>query len=178
MAVDPLIELRDVNKYSGELRVLQGIGLTVGKGEVVVVTGPSGPGKSTLCRAVGRLEPVGSGVIELDGQPVPEEVKAFAGPRAEAGTVFESFDLFARTAVPQNVPPAQTEVRGRRKEQAGRRSRELLDRVGVAGLARSAAHRVVFMSDGRTVEDRAPGEFCTGPRGERARDFLSKILQH
>ncbi len=58
MAVDPLIELRDVNKYYGKSHVLQDISLTVGRGEVVVVIGPSGPGKSTLCRAVNRLETV------------------------------------------------------------------------------------------------------------------------
>ncbi len=46
------------------------------------------------------------------------------------------------------------------------------------GFARSAAHRVVFMADGRIVEDRAPGEFFTAPRSERAKDFLAKILEH
>lgn len=61
MAVDPLIELRDVNKYYGELHVLQDIDLTVGKGEVVVVIGPSGSGKSTLCRTINRLETIESG---------------------------------------------------------------------------------------------------------------------
>ena len=69
MAVDPLIELHDVNKYYGELHVLQDIDLTVGKGEVVVVSGPPGSGKSTLCRAINRLETVRSGIVPLDGQP-------------------------------------------------------------------------------------------------------------
>jgi glutamate transport system ATP-binding protein len=46
------------------------------------------------------------------------------------------------------------------------------------GFARSAANRVVFMADGRIVEDRTPDEFFTSPRSERARDFLSKILEH
>ena len=86
MAVDPLIELRDVNKYYGELHVLQDINLTVGKGEVVVVIGPSGSGKSTLCRAINRLETIHSGEIQLDGQPLPEEGKALAKLRAEVGS--------------------------------------------------------------------------------------------
>jgi glutamate transport system ATP-binding protein len=245
--VDPLIELRDVNKYFGELHVLQDINLTVGKGEVVVVIGPSGSGKSTLCRTINRLETIKSGSITLDGQPLPEEGKALAKLRAEVGMVFQSFNLFAHKTVLQNVSLAQVKVRKRKKEQADRRSRELLDRVGLAdqadkypaqlsggqqqrvaiaralamepkallfdeptsaldpeminevlevmrqlaqegmtmvvvthemGFARSAANRVVFMADGRIVEDRAPDDFFTNPDSERARDFLSKILKH
>ncbi|MFJ5272266.1 amino acid ABC transporter ATP-binding protein [Streptomyces sp. NPDC088358] len=247
MAVDPLIELQGVNKYFGELHVLQDIDLTVAKGEVVVVIGPSGSGKSTLCRTINRLETVQSGVIRLDGRPLPDEGKALAGLRAEVGMVFQSFNLFAHKTVLQNVSLAQIKVRGRKKEEADRRSRELLDRVGLAaqapkypaqlsggqqqrvaiaralamdpkallfdeptsaldpeminevlevmqqlardgmtmvvvthemGFARSAANRVVFMSDGRIVEDRAPEEFFTNPRSDRAKDFLSKILKH
>ncbi|WP_327400253.1 amino acid ABC transporter ATP-binding protein [Streptomyces sp. NBC_01288] len=247
MAVDPLIELRDVNKYYGELHVLQDINLTVGKGEVVVVIGPSGSGKSTLCRAINRLETIESGTIQLDGRPLPEEGKALARLRAEVGMVFQSFNLFAHKTVLQNVSLAQVKVRKRKREDADRRSMELLDRVGLAsqapkfpaqlsggqqqrvaiaralamepkallfdeptsaldpeminevlevmrqlahegmtmvvvthemGFARSAANRVVFMADGRIVEDRTPEEFFTNPRSDRAKDFLSKILKH
>ncbi|WP_405867781.1 MULTISPECIES: amino acid ABC transporter ATP-binding protein [unclassified Streptomyces] len=247
MAVDPLIELHDVNKYYGELHVLQDIDLTVGKGEVVVVIGPSGSGKSTLCRAINRLETIRSGTILLDGQPLPEEGKALARLRADVGMVFQSFNLFAHKTVLQNISLGQIKVRGRKRDEADRRSRSLLDRVGLAdqadkfpaqlsggqqqrvaiaralamepkallfdeptsaldpeminevlevmrqlardgmtmvvvthemGFARSAANRVVFMSDGRIIEDRAPEEFFTDPRSERAKDFLSKILKH
>ncbi|MFG2283011.1 amino acid ABC transporter ATP-binding protein [Streptomyces asoensis] len=247
MAVDPLIELRDVNKYFGELHVLQDVDLTVGRGEVVVVIGPSGSGKSTLCRVINRLEPIRSGTITLDGQPLPEEGKALAALRSEVGMVFQSFNLFAHRTVLQNVSLGQVKVRGRKKQEADRRSRELLDRVGLAdqadkfpaqlsggqqqrvaiaralamdpkallfdeptsaldpeminevlevmqqlaqegmtmvvvthemGFARSAADRVVFMADGRIVEDRTPEEFFTAPRSDRAKDFLSKILKH
>jgi glutamate transport system ATP-binding protein len=247
MAGDPLIELRDVNKYFGELHVLQDITLTVGKGEVVVVIGPSGSGKSTLCRAINRLETVQSGTIKLDGQPLPAEGKGLARLRAEVGMVFQSFNLFAHKTVLQNVSLGQVKVRGRKKDEADKRSHELLERVGVAdqadkypaqlsggqqqrvaiaralamepkamlfdeptsaldpeminevlevmrqlardgmtmivvthemGFARSAANRVVFMADGRIVEDRSPEEFFTNPSSERARDFLSKILHH
>src|SRR5687767_3055336 len=247
MAVDPLIELRDVNKYFGDLHVLRDIGLTVGRGEVVVVIGPSGSGKSTLCRAINRLETVRSGTILLDGQPLPHEGKELARLRADVGMVFQSFNLFAHKTVLQNLSLGQVKVRGRKKEDADKRSRELLDRVGVAdqadkypaqlsggqqqrvaiaralamepkamlfdeptsaldpeminevlevmkqlardgmtmivvthemGFARSAANRVVFMADGRIVEDRTPDEFFTNPTSDRAKDFLSKILKH
>ncbi|MFI0986663.1 amino acid ABC transporter ATP-binding protein [Streptomyces exfoliatus] len=245
--VDPLIELRGVNKHYGSLHVLQSIDLTVGRGEVVVVIGPSGSGKSTLCRAINRLERVESGEILIDGQPLPEEGKALARLRAEVGMVFQSFNLFAHKTVLANVSLAQLKVRKRKKDEADRRSRELLERVGLAahadkypaqlsggqqqrvaiaralamdpkallfdeptsaldpeminevlevmqqlaqegmtmvvvthemGFARSAANRVVFMADGKIVEDRAPEDFFTAPRSERAKDFLSKILKH
>ncbi|MER7552701.1 MULTISPECIES: amino acid ABC transporter ATP-binding protein [Streptomyces] len=247
MAVDPLIELRDVNKHFGELHVLQDINLTVGRGEVVVVIGPSGSGKSTLCRAINRLETIESGSIMIDGRPLPEEGKGLAQLRAEVGMVFQSFNLFAHKTVLDNVSLAQLKVRKRKKDEADRRSRELLERVGLAahadkfpaqlsggqqqrvaiaralamdpkallfdeptsaldpeminevlevmqqlardgmtmvvvthemGFARSAANRVVFMSDGCVVEDRTPEDFFTNPSSDRAKDFLSKILKH
>ncbi|WGP13574.1 amino acid ABC transporter ATP-binding protein [Streptomyces sp. SH5] len=135
MAVDPLIELRDVNKHFGELHVLQDINLTVGRGEVVVVIGPSGSGKSTLCRAINRLEAIESGSITIDGRPLPAEGKGLAQLRAEVGMVFQSFNLFAHKTVLDNVSLAQLKVRKRKKEEADRRSRELLERVGLAAHA-------------------------------------------
>ncbi|CAH9419444.1 amino acid ABC transporter ATP-binding protein [Streptomyces globisporus] len=135
MAVDPLIELRDVNKHFGELHVLQDINLTVGRGEVVVVIGPSGSGKSTLCRAINRLETIESGSITIDGRPLPEEGKGLAQLRAEVGMVFQSFNLFAHKTVVDNVSLAQLKVRKRKKDEADKRSRELLDRVGLAAHA-------------------------------------------
>lgn len=133
--VDPLIELRDVNKHYGQLHVLQGIDLAVGRGEVVVVIGPSGSGKSTLCRTMNRLETVESGTITIDGQPLPEEGKGLASLRAEVGMVFQSFNLFAHRTVLANVSLAPIKVRRRKKEDADRRSRELLERVGLAAHA-------------------------------------------
>ncbi|MGW2724313.1 amino acid ABC transporter ATP-binding protein [Streptomyces sp. NPDC001492] len=225
MAVDPLIEPHDVNKYYGELHALQDIDLTVGKGEVVVVIGPSGSGKATPCRTINRLGTVRSGTILLDGQPLSEEGKALERLRSDVGMVVQPFHLFAHKTVLQNVSLGQIKVRGGKKEEADARSRRLLDRVGLADQApkfpaqlsggrqpgvppgpfgrrgsaaaaralatepqaplfdeptpaRSAAGRVVFMSDGRIIEDRAPEESFTDPHGERAEDFLSKILKH
>ncbi|MCX5203159.1 amino acid ABC transporter ATP-binding protein [Streptomyces sp. NBC_00237] len=135
MAVDPLIELVGVNKYYGKLHVLQDIDLTVGRGEVVVVIGPSGSGKSTLCRTMNRLETIESGSIRIDGSSLPEEGKALARLRAEVGMVFQSFNLFAHKTVLANVSLAQIKVRGRKKDEADKRSRELLERVGLAAHA-------------------------------------------
>ncbi|MFF5782532.1 amino acid ABC transporter ATP-binding protein [Streptomyces virginiae] len=135
MAVEPLIELRDVNKHFGALHVLRDINLTVGRGEVVVVIGPSGSGKSTLCRAINRLETVESGTILIDGEALPAEGKELARLRAEVGMVFQSFNLFAHKTVLANVSLAQVKVRGRKRGEADRRSRELLERVGLADQA-------------------------------------------
>ncbi|MEV4230494.1 ATP-binding cassette domain-containing protein, partial [Streptomyces bobili] len=135
MAADPLIELRDVNKYYGELHVLQDIDLTVGKGEVVVVIGPSGSGKSTLCRAINRLETIRSGTILLDGRPLPDEGRELARLRADVGMVFQSFNLFAHKTVLQNVTLGQVKVRRTGKAKAEEKALALLDRVGVAGQA-------------------------------------------
>src|ERR1700757_1381032 len=131
----PMVSLRDVNKHFGALHVLKDINLDVQRGEVVVVIGPSGSGKSTLCRTINRLETIQSGTIRLDGQPLPQEGKALARLRAEVGMVFPSFNLFAHKTVLQNVPLAQVKVRRRTKDDADRRSRELLDRVGLLAHA-------------------------------------------
>src|SRR5436189_348453 len=92
---EPLIALRNVNKYFGSLHVLRDIDLTVDRGEVVVVIGPSGSGKSTLCRAINRLETIDDGSIVIDGKPMPAEGRELARLRADVGMVFQSFNLFA-----------------------------------------------------------------------------------
>nr|WP_174257303.1 amino acid ABC transporter ATP-binding protein [Phytoactinopolyspora alkaliphila] len=242
-----MVVLSDVQKYFGELHVLQDINLSVAHGEVVVVIGPSGSGKSTLCRAINRLEPIDSGVITLDGQPLPAEGKALARLRADVGMVFQAFNLFAHKTVLQNVMLGPMKAKNVKKSEAEADAMRLLERVGVAnqaqklpaqlsggqqqrvaiaralamkpkvmlfdeptsaldpeminevldvmtdlakegmtmvvvthemGFARKAAHRVVFMDDGRIVEEAEPEEFFSRPKSDRAKDFLSKILTH
>ena len=243
----PLVVLDHVDKWYGELHVLQDINLSVNRGEVVVVIGPSGSGKSTLCRAINRLETIDKGQITLDGAPLPQEGKELARLRAEVGMVFQSFNLFAHKTILENVTLGPLKVRGQKREAADARGRELLDRVGVGhqaakypaqlsggqqqrvaiaralamepkvmlfdeptsaldpemiaevldvmvdlaergmtmivvthemGFARTAANRVVFMADGRIVEENKPEEFFTAPQTDRAKDFLGKILKH
>jgi glutamate transport system ATP-binding protein len=132
---EPLVVLDKVNKYFGSLHVLRDIDLTVHAGEVVVVIGPSGGGKSTLCRAINRLETIDSGTIMLDGVPLPEEGKQLARLRAEVGMVFQSFNLFAHKSVLDNVTLGPTKVLGRDKKAAAQRARELLERVGIGEQA-------------------------------------------
>jgi glutamate transport system ATP-binding protein len=247
LAGGPLVQLTGVNKWFGDLHVLQDIDLSIDRGEVVVVIGPSGSGKSTLCRTINRLESIEQGEISIDGQRLPEEGKALAKLRSDVGMVFQSFNLFAHKTILENVTLAPTRVRRQSKADAEKRARELLDRVGVGhqadkypaqlsggqqqrvaiaralamdpkvmlfdeptsaldpeminevldvmislaregmtmvvvthemGFARRAANRVVFMDGGRIVESADPETFFTAPRPVRARDFLSKILNH
>ncbi|MDJ1132807.1 amino acid ABC transporter ATP-binding protein [Streptomyces iconiensis] len=133
--MEPLIELRGVNKHYGTLHVLRDINLTVGRGEVVVVIGPSGSGKSTLCRIINRLETVESGTITLAGRNLPAEGKELARLRAEVGMVFQAFNLFGHKTVLANVMLAPLKVRGQKKDKAQARALDLLERVGLADQA-------------------------------------------
>lgn len=131
----PLVVLDHVDKWYGDLHVLQDINLSVATGEVVVVIGPSGSGKSTLCRTINRLETIDQGDITLDGKPLPQEGKELASLRAEVGMVFQSFNLFAHKTILENVTLGPIKVRGQKKEDAEKRAHELLDRVGVGHQA-------------------------------------------
>jgi glutamate transport system ATP-binding protein len=131
----PLIALDGVNKWFGQLHVLQDINLTVERGEVVVVIGPSGSGKSTLCRVINRLETIDSGKIQIEGKDLPQEGRALARLRADVGMVFQSFNLFAHKSILDNVTLAPIKVRGVARAAAEERARKLLDRVGIADQA-------------------------------------------
>jgi glutamate transport system ATP-binding protein len=132
---DALVSMRRVNKYFGDLHVLADIDLDITRGEVVVVVGPSGSGKSTLCRTINRLEPIDSGEIVLDGVPLPSEGKELAVLRSDVGMVFQSFNLFAHMTILDNVTLGPIRVRGRKKADAEKAARRLLDRVGVGSQA-------------------------------------------
>jgi glutamate transport system ATP-binding protein len=134
-AAPPMIRMAGVDKFFGPLHVLRNIDLEVPKGQVVVVLGPSGSGKSTLCRTINRLEPIDSGSIEVDGQPLPAEGKALARLRADVGMVFQSFNLFAHKTILENVTLAPVKVRGIGSAEARKTGMELLERVGIANQA-------------------------------------------
>ncbi|KFI81068.1 amino acid ABC transporter ATP-binding protein [Bifidobacterium psychraerophilum] len=135
-ADNPLVEVSHVDKYFGDLHVLKDINLKVTKGEVLVIIGPSGSGKSTLCRTINRLEAIDSGVIRIDGEPLPQEGKDLTRLRAEVGMVFQSFNLFAHKSILDNVTLAPRKVRRISKDQADKEAMELLARVGVDSQAK------------------------------------------
>jgi glutamate transport system ATP-binding protein len=131
----PLVVLEKVNKYFGDLHVLKDIDLTVERGEVVVVIGPSGGGKSTLCRSINRLEPIDDGTILVDRKVLPAEGRQLAEHRADVGMVFQSFNLFAHKTILQNVTLGPIKVRKVAKAEAEKQALELLERVGIANQA-------------------------------------------
>ncbi len=131
----PLVVLDGVNKWFGDLHVLQDINMEIARGEVVVVIGPSGSGKSTLCRTINRLETIDKGEIRLDGVALPAEGKDLARLRADVGMVFQSFNLFAHKTILDNVTLGPIKVRKQPAKQAQERARQLLDRVGIGAQA-------------------------------------------
>jgi polar amino acid transport system ATP-binding protein len=130
---DVIIEVEHVYKSFGRVRALIDASLTVHKGEVLFIFGPSGGGKSTLLRCINRLEPVDRGRIVVDGICVTEHPKRvdIDKVRMEVGMVFQLFNLFPHLTALQNITLAQEKVRKRSKEEAKEIAHRLLKRVGL-----------------------------------------------
>jgi ABC-type polar amino acid transport system ATPase subunit len=242
----PLVRLDGVHKWFGESEVLKGIDLSVAAGEVLVIIGPSGGGKSTLLRCVNLLEPVQEGRIYFEGREITAKGVDVSRIRARIGMVFQQFNLFPHLRVIDNLTLAARRIRGMPRAQAEERALELLSRVGLQEKARQYPHqlsggqqqrvaiaralmmephvmlfdeitsaldpelvgevlivmrdlaragmtmlvvthemqfarqvgdRVVFLDDGRIVEQGSPHEVLDRPREERTRRFLRRTLQ-
>jgi len=102
---------------------------------VAGVLGPSGYGKSTLCRSINRLEPIDEGRIVTDGTLLPEDGPALARLRADVGMVFQQFNLFAHKTIAENVELAPVRVRRISKPEAHQAAMQLLTRVGISDQA-------------------------------------------
>jgi ABC-type polar amino acid transport system ATPase subunit len=134
VASSSLVELRGVEKAFGDNVVLDGIDLTVERGEAIVIAGPSGSGKSTMLRCVNGLETIDRGEIRFDGRPV-RPGKALPALRAEIGLVFQHFNLFPHMTVLENIALAPVHVRNVPPAEARRQAHELLELVGIAEKA-------------------------------------------
>jgi glutamate transport system ATP-binding protein len=126
-----LVELDQVKKSFGDNVVLDGVDLRVERGSATVIAGPSGSGKSTMLRCINGLEPIDSGEVRFDGSAVDYSGKALSRLRAEIGMVFQQFNLFPHMTVLDNVVLGPVKGKGVDREQARRRARELLERVGI-----------------------------------------------
>jgi len=126
-----MISFKNVNKWFGDLHVLNNINLEVEKGEVVVVCGPSGSGKSTLIRCINRLEPIQEGELIVDGMQVHDKKINMTAIRAEIGFIFQQFNLYPHMTALENVTIAPMKVRKVKKTEAYELGRKTLERVGL-----------------------------------------------
>jgi ABC-type polar amino acid transport system ATPase subunit len=127
-----IVEAKDVCCRFGDIVALDGVSLTVERGDVVCIIGPSGSGKSTLLRCLNALEDIQAGEINIDGLRIDRSHKDIHQIRLEVGMVFQQFNLFPHLTVLKNVNLAQRVVRNRSLEEATRISLELLGKVGLA----------------------------------------------
>lgn len=128
-----MIKFINVNKWFGPLNVLKNINLHISKGEIIVICGPSGGGKSTLIRTINGIEPIQEGEIIVDGFSLTNSKTNITALRAEIGMVFQLFNLYPYKTALQNIMLAPMKVRGLSKKQARERAIKLMDRVGLAG---------------------------------------------
>ena len=128
---ESMIQLVGVDKFFGDFQALKNINLNIGKQEVVVVIGPSGPGKSTMIRCINRLEVHDAGTITVDGIVLSDDIKNIQEVRKETGMVFQQFNLFPHLTVLDNVTLGPRQVRNLPKAEAEALGLELLDKVQI-----------------------------------------------
>src|ERR671918_325026 len=128
---DEMIVAQDVKTWFGGFQALDGINLTIRRGEVVVVMGPSGSGKSTLIRCFNRLERHDAGRIVIDGLELTDDMRNIERIRSEIGMVFQSFNLFPHLTVMDNVTLAPRNVRHWPRKKSEDKAMQLLERVGI-----------------------------------------------
>ena len=132
MAEQPvLLEVKNIIKNYGEVRVLSGVSLRIHKGEVIVLIGPSGCGKSTFLRYMNGLEQIQSGQIVLDGEIITEGKTDWPKVRQKIGMVFQNYELFPHMSVLDNIILGPVKVQGREKKEVIKEAERLLERVGL-----------------------------------------------
>ena len=132
---DPLLDVRGVRKSFGAATVLDGIDLTVGRGNVITLIGASGSGKSTLLRCINLLEPIDEGTIMFDGVDIAEPGIDADPIRRRIGMIFQSYNLFPHMSVTDNVAIGPRKVLGVDKATARSGALALLTRLGLAERA-------------------------------------------
>ncbi len=141
----PIVQIRNLRKSYGNIRVLSGIDLDVYLGEKLSIIGPSGSGKSTLLRLLMTLEKPDAGSIEIDGQSmwtmsrghqsVPADEAHLRRLRSKLGMVFQQFNLFPHMSALENISLAPRIVKQQPRDQAAEQAEQLLNMVGLADKA-------------------------------------------
>lgn len=240
-----LFEIKDLQKKFGSLTVFDGLNETICKGDVVVIIGPSGGGKSTFIRCLNLLEQPTAGKIYFEGEDITAKGFDVNRHRQKVGMVFQQFNLFNNLTVLENITISLTKVKKQSEEESKEKALKLLKRVGLEdkanaypsqlsggqkqriaivralamdpevmlfdeptsaldpemvgevldlmrdlakdgmtmavvthemGFAREVADRVVFMADGKILEEGSPTDIFDHPQDPRLQDFLSKVL--
>jgi ABC-type polar amino acid transport system ATPase subunit len=127
-----MLKLENVHKWFGSLHVLKGVSFEVSRGEVVVIIGRSGSGKSTILRCINGLEPIQQGRIEVDGDLVEAHSRQVRHIREKVGFVFQSFNLFPYYTALENVSLALRIVKKKPAAEAQKIAEEMLARVGLS----------------------------------------------
>lgn len=240
-----MIYVKDLHKTYGENEVLKGIDEHISKGEVVVVIGPSGSGKSTFLRCLNLLEIPTKGQITFEGQDITSKSTDINKVREKMGMVFQQFNLFPHKTVMENICMAPIKVKKVSKEEAEKKAKDLLKKVGLLdkadvypaslsggqkqriaiaralamepdvmlfdeptsaldpemvgevlnvmknlakdgmtmvvvthemGFAREVGDRILFVDQGKILEEGTPEEVFENPKNPRTIDFLAKVL--
>ena len=244
-STEPIISIRHVWKYFGQLPALQDVSLDIAPGERVVIIGPSGSGKSTLLRSINRLEEIDGGSIIVNGQDINDKANNINEMRRNLGMVFQQFNLFPHMSILKNLTVSPMMLKKTPQAEAEAKAMQLLERVGLAdragdypaqlsggqkqrvaivralcmepevmlfdeptsaldpemvgevldvmrelaesgmtmvvvthemGFAKEVANHVMFMADGKLLEEGSPEEIFSHPRNPRLQDFLAKVL--
>ena len=158
---ETIIEMKDVHKWFGSLHVLQGINLTVRKGERVVVCGPSGSGKSTMIRCINHLEEHHKGSIFVDGTELTGNLKNIDQIRREVGMVFQQFNLFPHLSVLENLTLALIWVKKMPRAEAEEAAMKYLERVHIPEQAKKYPGQ---MSGGQQQRVAIARALCMNPK--------------
>ncbi len=137
MNAETLIEVKGLCKYynSGELKALDGVNVSIKKGEVAVIIGPSGSGKSTMLRSLNLLEAPTAGQIIFDGVDINDKKVNINVHRQKMGMVFQHFNLFPHMTILKNMTIAPMQLKKVSKAEAEKTALGLLERVGLADRA-------------------------------------------
>lgn len=132
-----MIEVKNLEKFFGELHILKGISTTIQKGEKVVIIGPSGSGKSTFLRCLNQLEKPTSGSILFEGQELTDmSEKQLYKTREKMGMVFQHFHLFPHLTIQKNITLAPVKSKLMSQAEADEKALQLLKKVGLSDKAK------------------------------------------
>lgn len=158
--MEPIIEIRHLQKHFGSLQVLNDIDFNIEKGEVVTIIGSSGSGKSTMLRCINMLETPSGGEILFHGKNIAGRGIDVNQYRSRVGMVFQNFNLFANKTVLQNCMLGQIKVLKKSKEEARERAMMYLRKVGMEAFANAGS---VQLSGGQKQRVAIARALCMQP---------------